>query len=572
MRNGKTFWTICLLLLVNSGLFAQRIRLLNTSGGVDCPGTLCTSNNPVRFTVVTSLPGDSLNLPLNPSTAHNPPRRFKGFWIMGDGNFLQFSDTNDDAISRTPTPYNYAAPGDYKVSAYLTGKYTNTNWPRQAVMKVKSMASPGSTPTKFTSLLKGSSDVIKLSSNHGIRRENLTAFVISYARAKRASGIYFFYNGVIDVHTPKRDMHKTNTPILQHYDTEIPLYFNGKMDTTRIKSYETVALQTAGRVDGLSFTNAFKGLATKFRDFIYFPAETAIERDMPAGFLEKRLFPILQAHPDFMPEDTLMNFLVVLTGPEPLKNAALDSLLAGLSPGLALGNPINTSGNERKINDKNYTPDRVLQVPTAGPQYIQAIDQYPLAYQVTFDPNQLTVEDIKPSSVTGEYDVRFRLEMCNKGQAIVPYELVSVNYSANFHDFKPLSPVIINEVHNGQTWSFKADTFITGAQPQDHVSQCIYIEFTAKTNCDGVRSLWKNNPVQPVEACVVFAGAIDTRPECNTNFSIDSTQFQIGGKGICCQDSNPHPTCPFNWLLWLIIFLILIILFLLRKFFRRSQP
>lgn len=571
MRNEKTFWTICLLILVNSGLFAQRIRLLNATGGVDCPGTLCTSNNPVQFTVATELPGDPLNLPLNPNTPHDPARRFKGFWIMGDGNFLQFEDTKTDALSRTPTPYNYAAPGDYHVTAYLTGKYTNNDWPKQAVMDVKSLAAPGSTPTDFTTMLKGSDNEIKLTSNHGIRRENLTAFVISYARAKRASGIYFFYNGIIDVHTPKRDMHKTDRAILQHFDTEIPLYFKGKMDSTKIKSYETVALQTDKRVDNLTFTPAFKALSEKFRDVIYFPTETAAESDLPASFLEKRFFPILQAHPEFMPQDTLMNFMVVLTGPEPVKDERLNAVLAGLAPGLSLESPITINGNQRRTGKQPFVSDRVQQVPSEVPQYIQAMDQYPLAYQVTFDPNQLTVEDIKPTSVSGEYEVRFRLEMCNKGQAIVPYEMVSVRYSADFHDFKPLFSQISNEVHTGQTWSFKADTIIVGVQPTDHESQCIYVEFTAKTNCDGVRSLWTGNANQPVQSCVIFGGAIDERPECHFNFPIDSTQFQVDGRGICCRDGK-HTTCPFNWLLWLIIFLVLIILFLIRKFFRRAQP
>ncbi|MCY7330807.1 MAG: hypothetical protein LH618_19800, partial [Saprospiraceae bacterium] len=345
---------------------------------------------------VTNLPGDPLNLPFNPNTPNDPARRFKGFWIMGDGNFLQFEDTKTDDTSRTPKPYNYAAPGNYQVSAYLTGKYTNNDWPKQAVMDVKSLAAPGSTPTTFTTLLKGSDNEIKLASNHGIRRENLTAFVISYARAKRASGIYFFYNGIIDVHTPKRDMHKTDRAILQHFDTEIPLYFNGKLDSTKIKSYETTALQTANRVDNLTFSPAFQALSEKFRDVIYFPTETAAESDLPASFLEKRFFPILQAHPEFMPQDTLMNFMVVLTGPEPVKDERLNAVLAGLAPGLSLESPITINGNQRRTGKQPFVSDRVQQVRSEVPQYIQAMDQYPLAYQVTFDPNQLTVEDIKP--------------------------------------------------------------------------------------------------------------------------------------------------------------------------------
>ena len=571
MRNAKTFWTICLLILFNSGLFAQRIQVLTTTGANACPGSLvnCASANPVRLTVVTNLPGDPLNLPFNPNTLRNPPRRFKAFWIMGDGNFLQFGDTDTDAGSRTPPPYNYAAAGNYQATAYLTGKYTNKNWPKRAAMIINNSASAGSVPTPFTARLRTSDDLIDITSNHAIRKKNLTAFVISYARAKQASGIYFFYNGVIDVRDPARNEHRSDFPILNYTGTDLPLYFNGKVDVGKIRSYETTELRNPGSVDGLTFTSAFSALSNKFRDFVYIPAETALAGDLPADFLEKRFFPILQADSTFIPRDTLMNFMVVLTGTESVKNAPLDSLLQTVSEGLSLGNPINTTDNEIRRTDQKYRSDK-LQGPAAGPQYIQAIDVFPLPYLVTFDPNQLTVEDITPSGVAGEYTVKFRLEMCNKGQGNVEYELVSVRYSSDFYDFEPVSPSIINGVHTNQLWEFRANELIVGVMPDAHESECVFIEFTAKTNCKGVRSLWRNNPDQPVESCVVFEGAIDDRPECHFNFPIDSTQFMVNGQGICCRDA---PTaCPFNWILWLLIFLVVIVLFLIRKIFRRSQP
>ncbi len=570
MISGKTSGTIFLLFLVNSLLLAQRIQVLDNVGANACPGSLtnCASANPVRLTVVTNLPGDPLNLPFNPTTPHDSPRRFKGFWIMGDGNFLQFPDTYTDAESRTPPPYNYAKPGNYQVTTYLTGKYSNNDWPKQAVMQVNNTLTPASTPTAFTPrLLKGNEGGIDIISNHAIRKKNLTAFVISYARAKQSSGVYFFYNGVIDVHDPARSRHRSDFPILKHTDTELPLYFDGKLNAGKIKSYDSRELTKSGSVDGITFTNVFSELHKKFRDVIYFPAETAVAGDLPADFLEKRFFPILQADSAFTPKDTLMNFLVVLTGREPVKNAALDSLLVRLSQGLSLGTPINTLDNEnRRTDNPDYISDNVR---SEGPQYIQAIDEYPLAYQVTFDPNQLTVEDIKPSGVAGEYEVRFRLEMCNKGQANVDSEMVSIRYSTNFHDFKALSPSIIHEVHNGQTWQFTSNEIIVGVLPEAHESECVAIEFTAKTNCDGVRSLWHNSPQQPVESCVVFSGAIDDRPECHLNFSIDSTHFTVDGKGICCRDGPS--TCPLNWLVWLFLFIASTVLFVIRKIFRRSQ-
>lgn len=558
MRNGQTFGAICLLLLINGGLLAQRVQVLTAAGTNACPGSLvsCASTNPVRLTVVTALAAnDKQNLPFDPNDGA-AKRRFKAFWIMGDGNYLQFPDSQTDAGSRTPPPYNYAAAGNYQVTSYLTGKYTNKNWPKRAVITVNNTASVGSVPTAFTSRLRSASQLLDLTSNQAIRKKNLTAFVISYARSKQASGVYFFYNGATNNTTKVRA--SLEMPLLRYANTEVPLYFSGRIDTAKIKSYETIRLREAGKVGNLTFTNTFSALSTKFRDIIYFPTETVAAPNMPAGFLEKRFFPVLQADSTFTPQDTLLNFLVVLTGLERGPNdEKLNSLLGRLSQGLSTTAPVNVGA----------------QSPTAGapPQYIQAAFELSVPYLVTFDPNQLTVEDIKP--IGGEeYEVKFRLEMCNKGQGIVDSEMVVVRYSSSFHDFKSASTKISNQTQSGQTWTFTLNETIVGALPEDHESQCISLEFTARTDCNGVRSLWSNSPQQPVESCVVFSGAITDQPECHLNFPIDSTQFQVDGKGICCRDTVPVPTCPLNWLLWLLIFLVIIILFLIRKFFQKSQP
>ena len=562
MKNEKTLVTILFLLVVGM-LPAQRVQVKNPSSGGSCPGSVdaCVAANQVQLGVATALAAnDPMNLPLDPNDG-NPKRRFKAFWITGDGNFLQFTDSPTDAESRNPGPYNYVKAGDYQVATYLTGKYTNKKWPKRAAMKVHANAATSIAPTPFTTRLRSASQILDLTSNQAIRKKNLTAFVISYARSKQASGVYFFYNGATNT---KTGVHKTlDVALLQYANTEVPAYFSGKINAAKIRSYPTLSLRTPNSVDSLTFTAPFHTLSQKFRDVLYFPVETATATDLPAGFTEKRFFPVLQADSTYTPSDTLLNFFVVLTGPEPTaaNDTKLSELLNSLSPGLSAGTAINLN---TQINRTGGQLSAAQQLSSGGLQYIQSAVEYSLPYQVTFDPNQLSVEDIK--SIGGDnYEVRFRLEMCNKGQGNVQYEMVSMHYPANFRDFKPLSGSISDTVHNGQNWDFKVNQVIAGVPSGSHESECIEVEFTAKTDCNGVRSLWKNNPEQPVEACVVFEGAVDNRPECHTNFPIDSVQFQVNGKGICCAETN---TCAWwNWAWWAL--LLLLILLLLRWLYRK---
>jgi len=395
MKNGKTFGAIFCLLLAGT-LAAQRVQVKNPSSGAGCPGSVdaCVAANQVQLAVATALPGDPMNLPIDPNDG-DPKRRFKAFWITGDGNFLQFTDSPTDALSRNPPAYNYAKAGNYQITTYLTGKYTNRNWPKRAVSTVKANASATSTPTAFTPRLRNASQVLDLTSNQAIRKKNLTAFVISYARSKQASGVYFFYNSATNTRTGVQA--SLDVDLLKYANTEVPAYFPGKMDTSKIRSHPSVDLRTPFKVDNISFTAPFHELSQKFRNVLYFPVETVVTGDMPNGFTEKRFFPILQADSTFTPSDTLLNFFVVLTGPEPTaaNDTKLAELLGSLSQGLSPGAPINLTNQINRTGDGKERATQ--QAPAAaGAQYIQGAVSYSLPYQVTFDPNQLTIEHIKP--------------------------------------------------------------------------------------------------------------------------------------------------------------------------------
>ena len=555
MKNGKTLWTLAFLLLVGL-LPAQRIQVLNRSAGA-CPGTVeaCVASNQVRLEVRTALgAADAQNLPFDPNDG-NPKRRFKAFWITGDGNFLEFADSPTDALSRNPPPYNYAATGDYQITTYLTGKYTNKEWPKRAAMTVRANAAPTPAPTPFTTRLRSASDLLDLYSNQAIRKKNLTAFIISYARSKQASGVYFFYNGATNTTTGQQK--SLDVPLLRYANTEVPKYFPARMDTTRIRSYDALSLRFPGTVDGITFTQPFHELAQKFRNVLYFPAETAVASDMPTGFSEKRFFPVLQAHDTLIPQDTLLNFLVVLTGPEQTTtDPALNEMLSRLSKSLSTTSPINLDNQINRTDSQQSTERGAQQVPSVGGlQYIQAAEEYAVPYLVTFDPNQLTVENIEPAG-SEEYKVTFRLEMCNKGQGNVLHEMVSVQHSADFRAFTSADAFVDILASAPNTWNIKVNHTIAGRPSEAHESECFAIFFTAITNCAGVRSLWSSNPDQPVESCVVFEGAIDDRPECHRNFPIDSAQFQVNGQAICVDERTAGGS---DWLLWLILLLVAII-------------
>lgn len=91
------------------------------------------------------------------------------------------------------------------------------------------------------------------------------------------------------------------------------------------------------------------------------------------------------------------------------------------------------------------------------------------------------------------------------------------------------------------------------------------IQFTAVTNCDGIRSLWASNARQAFEVCVKFAEATDT--ECNDNEPIDTCSFKIEDQCICVKEV---PTCGGdNWLL--VFVLVFVFLLLLWKYYSDKE-
>lgn len=511
------------------------------------------STNEVQF---------GLNPPALDPNDGDPKRRFSAFWVPGDGNYLKF-DESQDALSLIPT-YLYPAPGDYVATSYLTGKYTNRIPPARAAQPLTiplfgASANTSSFNGRLDKVGLGTVPAIDIFSNHAIRKKNLTTFVISWPGDVNATGIYLFFNGYKNSATGALQTFSPRAP-LQYELTDVPAYFLGRdpdgvplLDTNKIQAYESGSLLSPGLVDGINYDGVFRSsMPGKFSKFVYYPAERATRAEMPSGFTENRLFAVLWADSSFVPQDSFMNFMVLLTGPEPADpdNSNLSALLAQINSDLVPGNRIGT----RQQQDI----------------YIQAAAELQLSYLTTFDPNQLTVENVTQLG-SDEYEVTFRLEMCNKGRGIVEKEGISLTFPANFHDFVPVDFTPVTSTLAPGLWQFTVDKVIPGveADPVHEESECVSITFKSKTNCEGLRSLWKSEAPATVQSCVVFdGGLVNTPPECHAAAAIDSTQFGC----LCCV---PDTSTCCNWgffCSWpLCLLLILLLLFIIWWAYKRYK-
>ncbi|MFN0036469.1 MAG: hypothetical protein ACKVUS_15495, partial [Saprospiraceae bacterium] len=414
---------------------AQQITVTNST----CPeSSVCLPGNQAQFLI----PKASLTFDPNDG---DPKRRFQAFWITGDGNYLQFKP-EDDLASMAPV-YNYPTTGTFETTAYLTGRYTNRKPPARTAVNVPITTLGATAPqpvfnARLGKLGAGTNAVVDIFSNHAIRKKNLTAFVVSWPAAVQATGVYFFFNGFQNHMT--REEKRLSVDLLKFSNAEVPKYFAGKMDATKIRATSVVSLRLGG-IPGLTFNDAFvESFHDKFGHVLYFPPETATPLDMPRNFTESRYFPVLWTDSLLIPDDTLLNFYVLITGDAPVSSAsptyfALDSMIGLINPDLGISTPF------------SFAPGA-----TGGPgqpQYIQAVATYQIPYLATFDPNQLTVEHVKKLSAD-EYEVTMRLEMCNKGRGDVFFELIDIGFSPNFQGFQALDFTPENASLNNEKWSF----------------------------------------------------------------------------------------------------------------------
>jgi hypothetical protein len=241
---------------------------------------------------------------------------------------------------------------------------------------------------------------------------------------------------------------------------------------------------------------------------------------------------------------------MVVTGPRPLPSASRSQwneyLLRYFDINFDIANPINILDEEiivRMIKEKKSPPIY---------QYIQGVYTTDVRYVSAHDPNQLTILNIENLG-NGKFKVTFHLEMCNKGAGNSNRQQVILHDRfGNFTDFQHSMSRFTSIGNNKYIDTFQLS--IPGIPRGEYEMMCDGFDFTAITNCDGIRSLWKGNREEAFEVCVRFLESNYT--ECSDNFPIDSCQFKIDGKCLCVK---PIPNGDCCMLLYILIAIIAII-------------
>lgn len=537
------------LLLLSLHLSAQTVIEFNNPSGSRCragdASPCVATDNRVKFNVITQRPDSP---PPPPSTI---VPRFEAFWITGDGNYWDFPRLDDDAASLSPTEtYNYEKPGDYTVSVYLTGKYTNHNPPPGAARAVNVGPNGGTrahTPTAFRR--KAGSGEYDFFPMHPLRRDYLTPLVLSYPANLDTTWCYLFFNG-----KPTGAPWPSKPLKFKKSAGETANYFKG--DKNKIQAYDAGALSSG--IDGIIFKPGFAGFQNLFSDLVYFPQDLSTAADLPQGFVQKRFFPLFWADSSetakVIAPDTLMRFCMIVTSTSPLPQAQaakLSSQLGSMGLDLNVSAPINDFSTSIDFNSSQFQQPGPI-----GPlQYIQGVYINDVQYVQAHDPNQLTVIKITQQP-NGKYLVTFHLEICNKGADDTEAQKIELlDRFGHFSNFVFQGNTLRAASGSPNTYRFDTGLRIYGIPYGEYKMDCESIDFTAETDCDGIRALWNENALQ---ACVQFVEGPFV--ECGGNRAIDTCEFKIDNACLCVK---PVKTCGGDDWDWMLIFVLLLVLALL---------
>ena len=178
-----------------------------------------------------------------------------------------------------------------------------------------------------------------------------------------------------------------------------------------------------------------------------------------------------------------------------------------------------------------------------------------IQYVQAHDPNQLTVIKITQQP-NGKYLVTFHLEICNKGTGDTRRQKIELlDRFGHFRNFVFQSNPIPAAPGSPNTYRFETVLDIFGIPYGEYEMHCESIDFTAETDCNGIRALWNENALQ---ACVQFVEG--PLVECGGNLAIDTCEFKIDNACICVK---PVQTCGGDDWDWMLIFVLLLVLALL---------
>lgn len=468
-------------------------------------GSLSSSNPSFSFTVT----DDSTTVP-NLACPGNPCGWYKGFWILGDGNYKKYADDNVnlDVASKSLTNYTYAKNGSYMPVVYLTEKYHNDNPPEEgrATITVTGIGTPAS-GTELTKRLSNSpTRTIDIDYMHGLRKGYPMPFVVSYRKVEPATKVLFFYNSL-----------KTGTalsalapsPLLDYQITEFPDYFFSNASTG---IYSNLPNSQGSYMTSYGNT-VLNTLAGKFKNCISY--DVSNPSSIPSGFEELRLFPVLKTKDladlpgGSIPTDSV-SFLVVLLGSQTISTTdpAYNSLYStALS---LLGSSISSN------------------LSVSNSEYIRGIAVQNFQMGTSHDPNHLKVKRIEDLG-NQKFSVFFELRICNSSEmAETQPTLIFKDLSEGKFTMKPVlnainTNVSINWVKT-TPWTVTLNNYqISGAPPG--MESCSDLEFSIETDQVGIDLLKDQRKV--LEVCVEFSAG---KGDCSDNESyIEMADSSIGG-------------------------------------------
>lgn len=510
----------CVLPMLSGQNTGQRIRVYQGEairGSFDSAGgTLIIQNEvPLTFQVFDSLgtvPNQACEGELDQDCGW-----YKGFWLMGDGNYIKFAENlrTLDADSRIIRNYSYPQAGTYQPVVYLTEKYHNDNPPEAARVTINKTAGAGNfseTPIR----LAAPERKVDIDFNHAPRVKYPTNFVVSYRNDDNNARVLFYYNAL------GRAGSASIAPVslMRHRVSEYANYHNtgvGPVVTEDILSSATGAmpLYTGTILDALN---------SKFKSFLAYNVDQ-VDSDITPGRTELRVFPVLESFAmTDLPGDSLpgkpMLFAAVLIGTSPVStDDPAYSKLVGTAKGL-LGDTI---------------PDN-LQLSPNSDLFIRGIEMLELNMLRSHDPNSLTVTDIRDLG-NGQYRAFFRMIICNEGSApetkisLIFNDLTGGKYGAR-PDITNVTAGTWTGGSNGAPWEVPLLNFQISGVPENYKPSCKSVLFSIDTDLDGIQRLYQETP-RALNVCVRFSSGAG---ECSENEPLPSGTYQDNGKYLPAEE------------------------------------
>ncbi|MBK6996907.1 MAG: hypothetical protein IPH31_19015 [Lewinellaceae bacterium] len=515
--------------------------------------------------------------------------RYKAFWIFGDGNFKYFE--HQDSIRDIGTlryNYTYRRAGRYAPEAVLTEKKSNTRPPvrDRRIIQIGNEVAPGP-GNGFVHQLSANVKTVDVLPSDSMRTHNyLTAFAVSTPRDPVNTGIYFFYNSQVALGTQRAAiMHET-------VDVSLPDYAGS--------NYTVGTTNTLGEMGNALGVE----LRRRYNNYIFVPITSQNFSNMPpdTDFDEYRIFPILRTlwEEEGLPK---CRFLAVVVGSrsaleanspdfgvtDRVDNATdrVDNTESAVNAEVARGDsstgfftPEKLAELERLI--RNFFQEINLDEPvyydsTQTPMYVRGMYEVEVPMVGSIDPNELEVLTVCPAE-GGKYDVKLRLQVCNRGIIPVPKDSIMirlVDHTAGlFSDFKfitdsaIMTPRLTRDAASN-SWQFQWHTGLNAvytledAEGTPYEPMCLEVYFTLRTNEAGVKKLLRG---EALEMCAKFGGS-NFAEECHFNFPVDSIAYDPK-YGYNCKSPEPE-TCACGLLCILLIVCLLAIL--LWWFFKRND-